>query len=81
GPRGVEMIVEHIEHVINVGGSASCAIGTDFDGAIIPPRGFRDGLMYPRLVQCMLDRNHSPQTIERVLGLNFEASFAGLRPA
>ena len=43
-------------------------------------RGFRDGLMYPKLVQCMLDRHHSPQMIERVLGLNFEASFSVLRP-
>ena len=80
GPRGVEMIVEHIEHVLNIGGSHACAIGTDFDGAIIPPLGFRDGLMYPKLVQCMLDRHHSPQMIERVLGLNFEASFSVLRP-
>ena len=74
------MIVEHIEHVLNIGGSHACAIGTDFDGAIIPPLGFRDGLMYPKLVQCMLDRHHSPQMIERVLGLNFEASFSVLRP-
>jgi membrane dipeptidase len=80
GPTGVEMIVEHIEHLINVGGVGACAIGTDFDGAIIPPRGFRDGLMYPRLIQAMLDRNHSPSVIEGLLGRNFEESFRRLRP-
>jgi membrane dipeptidase len=81
GPAGVEMIVEHIEHLINVGGVGVCSIGTDFDGAIIPPRGFRDGLMYPRLVQAMLDRNHRPSVIEQLLGLNFQTSFARLRPS
>ncbi len=81
GPRGVAMIVEHIEHLMNVGGLDVCAIGTDFDGAIIPPRGFRDGLMYPRLVQAMLDRKHSPAVIEALLGRNFQVSFEQLRPA
>ena len=80
GPRGVAMIVEHIEHLMNVGGEDVCAIGTDFDGAIIPPRGFRDGLMYPRLVQAMLDRNHSPEVIKKLLGQNFRDSFKLLRP-
>jgi membrane dipeptidase len=74
------MIVEHIEHLMNVGGEAVCAIGTDFDGAIVPPRGFRDGLMYPRLVQAMLDRNHTPEVIEKLLGQNFRDSFSLLRP-
>lgn len=81
GPRGVEMIVEHIEHLVNVGGEDVCAIGTDFDGAIVPPRGFRDGLMYPRLVQAMLDRNHTPEGIEKLLGKNFRESFRRLRPS
>ena len=80
GPRGVDMIVEHIEHVIKVGGEKTCAIGTDFDGAIIPPRGFRSGLMYPKLVDVMLLRGHAPERIMGLLGQNFESSFRRLRP-
>ena len=80
GPRGVEMIVEHIEHVIQVGGQSVCAIGTDFDGAIIPPPGFRSGLMYPKLVDAMLLRGHAPETIIGLLGQNFLSCFRRLRP-
>ena len=80
GPRGVEMIVEHIEHVIRVGGPSACAIGTDFDGAIIPPRGFRSGLMYPKLVDLLLKRGYKTDLIEGVLGGNFLSSFRLLRP-
>ncbi len=79
GPKGVEMIAEHIEHVVNVGGEDTCAIGTDFDGAIVPPRGFRSGLMYPRLVQALLDRGYAEQLITKILGQNFERSFRDLR--
>ena len=74
------MIAEHIEHVLNIGGEDACAIGTDFDGAIIPPKDFRSGLMYPRLVQSLLDRGHTETVISKILGLNFENSFRTLRP-
>lgn len=80
GPRGIDMIVEHIEHVWRVGGETACAIGTDFDGAIVPPRGFRSGLMYPRLVDALLKRGHGTVRLQGLLGGNFERSFARLRP-
>lgn len=81
GPKDVRMIAEHIEHVWQVGGAHACSIGTDFDGAIVPPIGFRSGLMYPKLVDCLLRRGHQPQLIQGLLGANFKASFARLRPS
>ena len=32
------MLVEHMEHVIDVAGEESVALGTDYDGLITPPR-------------------------------------------
>ena len=77
---GVAMIASHIEHLWNVGGAQCAAIGTDFDGAIIPPKGFRSGLMYPRLVDLLMQRGHSMDKLEGLLGENFKRCFSDLRP-
>lgn len=81
GPDDVNMIVEHIEHVLEVGGENCPAIGTDYDGAINPPDDVKDGAALPRLVDCLLRRGHDTERIRRILGGNFRDSFARLRPA
>ena len=45
------------------------AIGTDYDGAIIPPADLADVTHHPLLVQDMLDRGWSEQRIQKYLGL------------
>ena len=80
GPSVVRMVVEHLEHIIRVGGEQAAAIGTDYDGAISPPPDLPGGDAMPRLVQHMLDAGWSDERIRGVLGENFLASFARLRP-
>ena len=80
GPRDVRCVLEHMQHVIDAGGEACAAIGSDYDGAIVPPGGMRDGLGYPRLVQGMLDQGWTPERIRRVLGANALEAFGRLRP-
>ena len=80
GPRDVHMVLEHLEHVIDVAGEGAAAIGSDFDGAIIPPMDLSGGDTYPVVVQAMLDRDWTDDRIRAVLGENFLASFARLRP-
>jgi membrane dipeptidase len=80
GPRDVGMVVEHLLHVLKVGGEACPAIGTDYDGAISPPPDLRCGTSYVRLVQALLDRGVSERVVEGILGRNFLESFARLRP-
>jgi len=80
-PEDASLVVAHLEHVIDVGGEAAAALGSDYDGAIIPPPDLRDGfLAFFRIVQVMLDRGWSEARIRRVLGINFVESFAALRP-
>jgi membrane dipeptidase len=73
-------IVEHLEHVIQVGGEEAAAIGTDYDGMILPPHDLRDVTHQPLLVQDMLDRGWSEQRIRRVLGLNVLRVIEAARP-
>lgn len=76
-----DLVLAHLEHLIDVGGERCAALGSDYDGFIIPPPDLRDGFTaYFRLVQRMLDRGWSEGRIRAVLGESFLESFARLRP-
>ncbi len=80
GPDDGRMIVEHMEHVAKVAGEDAVAVGSDYDGAIVPPADMAGGDCYPRLVQHMLDGKWTEERIRKALGANFLASFERLRP-
>lgn len=80
GPRDVGMVLEHMEHAIAIIGEDHVAVGTDYDGAIIPPRDLATADTFPRLVQAMLSRGWSEARVRKVLGGNFLRAWAQLRP-
>ena len=73
-------VVDHLAHIVRVAGEDSAALGSDWDGAIIPPRELRSCLGLPRLVQLMLDRGFRHGTIQKILGGNFLRALRQLRP-
>ncbi|MBT3217467.1 MAG: hypothetical protein HN348_00105 [Proteobacteria bacterium] len=73
-------IVDHLEHICNVIGEDYAAIGTDYDGAIVPPVDLPDVTHHPRLVQDMLNRGWSEDRIRKILGLNFLNVVEKIRP-
>lgn len=73
-------VLRHIDHVINVGGEDAVAIGSDFDGLIVPPRDLATVLELPRLVQHMLDRGYGPERVRKVLGTNYLRVLEAVRP-
>lgn len=73
-------VVRHLDHVIDVGGEGVAAIGSDFDGMIVPPRDMPTVLEVPRLAQCMLDRGYRPDRVRKVLGANYLRVVAAVRP-
>lgn len=80
GAKDASLVVDHMAHVIDVAGEDFVSIGSDLDGAIVPPADLRDGRGYARLVQRMLDRGWSDVRIRKVLGGNFLRTLAALRP-
>jgi len=76
-----EAIAAHIEHVINVAGEHSVAIGSDFDGLIVPPTDLPTVSELPVLVQRMLERGFSSERVTRVLGANYLDVVSRIRPA
>jgi membrane dipeptidase len=75
------MVVEHLAHLIDVGGEDVAAIGSDYDGLITPPPDLRDGsVAYYRLVHAMLEAGFRKDRIRKILGLSFLRAFEALRP-
>ena len=72
-------IVDHMAHVIQVVGEDHVSLGSDWDGAISPPRDMPTCLELPRLVEEMLRRGWSPGRIGKVLGGNALRTIAALR--
>jgi membrane dipeptidase len=72
-------VVEHLEHICDVGGDDVAALGSDWDGAITTPRDMKTCLELPRLVEAMLKRKWSPERVKKVLGGNFLRALTLLR--
>jgi len=74
-----ERVVDHLAHMLRVVGADHAALGSDFDGAIVPPRDLRTILELPRLVELMLRRGFREDDVRKILGNSFLRSLAALR--
>jgi membrane dipeptidase len=72
-------IVDHLEHIVKTVGDDHASLGSDWDGAILPPRDMPTCLELPKLVQIMLERKWPEPRIRKVLGENFLRVVAELR--
>jgi len=66
----VATMVDHLAHIVDTVGEDHASIGTDFDGAITPPKDLPGLWTLPRAVQEMLDRGWSDVRIRKILGGN-----------
>lgn len=73
------LVADHLEHVVRTVGDDFASLGSDWDGAIVTPRDMPTCLELPRLVQILLDRRMSPETIQKILGRNFLRVLGELR--
>ncbi|MEM9692081.1 MAG: membrane dipeptidase [Myxococcota bacterium] len=64
-------ILAHLEHITHTVGEDHASLGSDWDGAIVPPRDMPTCLELPRLVELMLQRGWDDTRIQKVLGQNF----------
>jgi len=82
GRRGVTVgtVVDHLAHIVNTVGDDHASIGSDYDGAIIPPKDLPGLWALPRVVQEMLDRGWSDQRVRKILGGNALRVIEALRP-
>ncbi len=74
-----ETMVRHLEHIGSVAGWQVPALGTDFDGLIVPPPDLPTCLELPRLVDRMLARGWTEDRVRGALGGNFLRALGALR--
>jgi membrane dipeptidase len=67
----ISVLIDHIEHMIQVAGIDHVGLGSDFDGVDALPEGLGgiDGL--PNITLELLRRGHSEEDVRKVLGQNF----------
>lgn len=66
-----KLIVDHIEHVIDLVGVKHVGIGSDFDGIEFGPKGLDDISMMQKIIIELRKRGHSEYDIKQIAGGNF----------
>jgi len=74
-----EAILRHLAYIVATVGEDHASLGSDWDGAINPPRDLTTPRELPRLVDGMLRRGWKAERIHKVLGGNFLRTVAALR--
>jgi membrane dipeptidase len=71
-PAGpLSLLVDHIDHLVQVAGIDHVGLGSDFDGGITPPVGLDDVSKLPNLTHALLQRGYDEVDIRKILGENF----------
>ncbi len=67
GGKGLEPIVRQVKHILRVAGEDTPALGSDWDGFIVPTPTLRDPLGLPLLVDALLEGGLPEATIAKIL--------------
>lgn len=70
GGTGISALIRHLEHVLRVTGEDTPALGSDYDGYVVPPEELPDVSTLPRITQALLDRGHPERVVRKILGEN-----------
>ena len=68
---GLEKLLAHIEHAVDVAGVDHVGLGSDFDGIQVLPNGMDDCSDYPIIAEGLRERGFSEKEIAKVMGQNF----------
>lgn len=67
----VQMVANHIDHVVKIAGIDHVGIGSDYDGVDGDlPTGLEDVSKYPNLIFELLKRGYTPEDIEKICSGN-----------
>ena len=67
GGNGLEPVVKHLLHIVDVAGEDAPALGSDWDGFILPTRELADPRGLPLLTDALLAAGASEQLIGKIL--------------
>ncbi|MBK8251794.1 MAG: dipeptidase [Polyangiaceae bacterium] len=67
GADGIKPVVSHLKHIVNVCGEDAPALGSDWDGFIIPTKDLCDAARLPLLTDALIKEGFSEETIAKIL--------------
>ncbi|WP_437279983.1 membrane dipeptidase [Sorangium sp. So ce375] len=76
----IDDVVAQVDHMVRVAGVDHVAIGSDFDGGIVPPRGLGDASALPSLAARLMRRGMSREDVMKIFSQN-ALRILGWRPA
>ena len=76
-PGTVHVVVDHIDHIVEVAGVEHVGLGSDFDGVALLPEQLKDVSYYPYITQELLNRGYTAEHIHKILGRNILRALRG----
>lgn len=67
GGNGIEPVVKHLRHILDVVGEDCPALGSDWDGFMVPSRGLADPTGLPALTAALLAAGIEERVIAKIL--------------
>ncbi len=67
GKGGLDAVVAHLRHIVDVAGEDAPALGSDWDGFIVPTKELQDPTGLPLLTDALLKAGFRPQLIGKIL--------------
>ena len=71
-PATLDMLLGHVDHIVQVDGIDHVGLGSDFDGfGGPPPAGLEDVSCLPNVTAALLERGYAPDAVRKILGGNW----------
>lgn len=70
-PPSYMKVIDHIDHIVQVGGIDCVGLGSDFDGIDAVPSGLEDASKMPKITSALLERGYHQEEILQIMGGNF----------
>ena len=67
GGEGLEPVVKHLKHIVDVVGEEHAALGSDWDGFIVPTKALKDPRGLPLLTDAMLAAGFTRGAVGKIL--------------
>ena len=62
----MQMVADHVDHVVEIAGIDHVGFGSDFDGVGNVPRGLKDAAEIPNLIAELIKRGYSDEDIAKI---------------
>ena len=71
----INTLINHIDHMHQLGGAGKVGFGSDFDGISEKPEGLDNPADFPQLIDGLRRRGYTQADVEAIAGLNFLAYY------